>query len=63
MLSFRAFCPKYNTSYSQTYLDSSSETEDTVVCLLLRKTFEGEQDILGLFRNQIIGSAIIQSSA
>ena len=45
------------------YLESSSEAVDTVVCLLLRKTFEGEENSLGFFGDQIIGSAKRRSLA
>lgn len=38
------------------YLESSAETEDTVVGLLWRETLEGEKDSLGLFWDQVIGS-------
>jgi hypothetical protein len=38
------------------HLESSSKTEDTVVGLLLGKTLEGQEDLLGLFGDQIIGS-------
>lgn len=41
----------------KSYLESSSQTEDAVVCLLGRKTLEGKQDSLGLFGDQIIGPA------
>jgi hypothetical protein len=49
--------------YSQTYLDSSSKTEDAIVCLLLWKTLEREQDGLGFFGDQIISPARQQLSA
>lgn len=41
----------------KSYLESSSQTEDTVVGLLGGKTLEGKENSLGLFRDQIIGSA------
>lgn len=41
----------------RTDLESSSKAEDTIVCLLLGKTLEGKENSLGLFGDQIIGSA------
>jgi hypothetical protein len=37
------------------YLNSSSKTEDTVVGLLLGKTLQSKENLLGLFGDQIIG--------
>lgn len=63
MLSFQSLRHQYASLCAKTYLEGSSKTEDTVVCLLLRKTLEGKQDSLGLFGDQVIGSVIVQSSA
>jgi hypothetical protein len=45
------------------YLESSSKSVDTIVCLLRWKTLECEEDSLGLFGDQVIGSVIINISA
>jgi hypothetical protein len=63
MLSFPSKLVPFCHLCFQTYLDSSSKTEDPVVCLLLRKTFKGEKDSLGLLGDQVIGSIMNQSSA
>jgi hypothetical protein len=48
--------------WRRSYLESSSQTEDAVVCLLLGETLERLQDRLVFFGNQVIGSARAQSS-
>lgn len=46
-----------HNSSRRIYLESSSHTEHTIVCLLWGQTLQGELDLWALLRDQIIGAA------
>lgn len=50
--------PVPNVKSDVAYLNGSSEAENTIVTLLLRKSLQRQKDNLVLLRDQIIGSAI-----